>query len=120
MTADLSRGSCFDNTLPVQKTTAFWGRCLPEGRSLRLSATQSPSLSFAFGARPTHPAESLKRLEILHTTIRGVCPSRFASPRSGQSHSNFMRRRRLISNGALSSDSGLFELVASRLGSSAG
>ena len=33
---------------------------------------------------------------------------------------NFMRRRRLISTGALLSDSGLFELVASRLGSSAG
>jgi len=25
MTADLSRGFCFDNTLPVQKTTAFLG-----------------------------------------------------------------------------------------------
>jgi hypothetical protein len=76
-------------------------------------------LPFTRSARDRpHPAESLKRLEILHTTIRGVCPSRFAAQRAVPF--NFMRRRRLISTGALLSDSGLFELVASRLGSSAG
>ncbi|MCA1673833.1 MAG: hypothetical protein LC799_17065, partial [Actinobacteria bacterium] len=55
-------------------------------------------LLFTGDAGPTASAESLKRLEILHTTIRDVCPSHVeyrAVP------FNFMRRRRLISTGAL-------------------
>src|SRR5262249_12716842 len=75
--------------------------------------------SFTFGGRPTASAgESLKRHEILHTTIRDVCPPHLPVP--GQSHSTSCSDAGLISTGALSlTCSGLFELMASRLGSSA-
>ncbi len=51
-----------------------WG--LPGVESLSLFVTQSLAFVFAFGHEAAASGKTLlKRLEILHTTIRGVCPS---------------------------------------------
>jgi hypothetical protein len=84
--------------------------------------TQSLAFLSPAARRPFQAAGALKRLEILHTTIRGVCPSCMASSGSPiQLHAatpGSFPTAPLPVQGTLKC-SELFKLVASRLGSSA-
>src|SRR5690606_22452554 len=91
----------------------LFGRCLPGGRSLSLSATSVAVLVFT-GGKAAVTLESLKRHEILSHHYSGFLPDQTA----WTVPFNFMRRRRAHFHWRIEC-SGLFELGASRFGSSA-